>query len=82
VALLVEDAWQRRGVGTALLRRLVAYADRTGLAALVAHAHADNPAVPRTLARLGRCGAPERDGALVTVTLPLAAPSESLPVTG
>jgi RimJ/RimL family protein N-acetyltransferase len=71
VALLVEDAWQRRGIGTTLLRRLVAYAARTGFGALVAHARADNTAIQRTLERLGPIGAPERDGTLVSVTLPV-----------
>ena len=42
VALLVEDAWQRRGLGTALLRRLSALAARVGYAALVAYTSADN----------------------------------------
>ncbi len=69
VAVLVEDAWQRRGIGTALLRRLVAYAARTGFGALVAHARADNTAILRTLSRLGTTGEPERDGTMVSVTL-------------
>jgi RimJ/RimL family protein N-acetyltransferase len=71
VALLVEDAWQRRGIGTALVRRLVAYAARTGFGALVAHARADNAAILRTLRRIGPTGAPDRDGTLVSVTLPV-----------
>jgi RimJ/RimL family protein N-acetyltransferase len=69
VAVLVEDRWQRRGVGTALVRRLVAYAARTGFGALVAHARADNTAILRTLSRLGTTGEPDRDGTMVSVTL-------------
>lgn len=72
VAVLVEDAWQRRGIGTVLLRGLIAYADRGGFAALVAHTAADNVAMLRTLRRLG-FGAADRDGPMVSVTLPLAA---------
>jgi GNAT superfamily N-acetyltransferase len=68
IALLVEDGWQRRGIGTALLRRLLAYAERGRFAALVAHTAADNVAMLRTLTRLG-AGPADRDGALVTVTL-------------
>jgi GNAT superfamily N-acetyltransferase len=71
VALLVEDAWQRRGIGTALLRRLVAYAARTGFGALVAHARADNTAILRTLRRLGPLREPDRDGTMVSLTLPV-----------
>jgi RimJ/RimL family protein N-acetyltransferase len=72
VALLVEDAWQRRGIGTALLRRLVAHGERAGYAALVAHTHPDNTAMLATLRRLGRSGpAPERDDTVVSMTVPL-----------
>ncbi|GAB2621036.1 hypothetical protein Aab01nite_35640 [Paractinoplanes abujensis] len=70
VAMLVEDDWQRRGIGTALLRRLLAYAERAEIAALVAHTAADNVAMLRTLRRLG-AGAADRDGAMATVTLPV-----------
>jgi RimJ/RimL family protein N-acetyltransferase len=70
VAVLIEDGWQRRGIGTALMRRLLAYAGRGRFAALVAHAAADNVAMLRTLRRLG-AGPAERDGAMVSVTLPV-----------
>ncbi|GAB3956696.1 hypothetical protein GCM10027614_69720 [Micromonospora vulcania] len=42
VALLVRDDWQRRGLGSALLRRLAQHADRAGYAALVLHVQAEN----------------------------------------
>ena len=71
VALLVADDWQRRGIGTALLRRLLAHAERSGCAAVVAHTGADNVAMLRTLRRFGS-GSFDRDGALVSVTLPVA----------
>jgi GNAT superfamily N-acetyltransferase len=71
VALLVEDAWQGRGLGTALLRRVGGLAARFGHAALVAYASADNAPVLRTLRRLGQPAQIERDGSVVTVTLPL-----------
>jgi GNAT superfamily N-acetyltransferase len=80
IALLVEDAWQRRGVGTALLRRLAAHAVRAGQAALVAHVHADNSAMLATLRRLRRPGPIDRDGSLLSVTVPLEpAPVEAAP---
>jgi GNAT superfamily N-acetyltransferase len=71
VALLVEDGWQRRGIGTVLLRRLTAFAERGGFAALVAHIGADNVAMLRTLRRLGS-GPTDRDGMMLTVTMPMA----------
>lgn len=70
IAILVEDGRQRRGIGTALLRRLMAYAERGRFAALVAHTAADNVAMLRTLSRLG-AGPADRDGTMVTVTLPV-----------
>lgn len=72
VAVLVEDAWHRRGLGTALLRRLVGWAGRNGFAAVVAHAAADNVAMLRTLRRLS-AGPADRDGTMLTVTIPLPA---------
>jgi GNAT superfamily N-acetyltransferase len=56
VALLVEDGWQRRGLGTALLRRLLGVAARDRYAALVAHTQADNAAMLHTVRGLGRAG--------------------------
>ncbi|MEV1286394.1 GNAT family protein [Micromonospora sp. NPDC049679] len=72
VALLLEDGWQRRGLGTSLLRRLAAHAGWSQHAALVAHTQADNVGMLRTLQRLGRPGPMERDGNFVSVTVPLA----------
>jgi GNAT superfamily N-acetyltransferase len=81
VALLVEDDCQRRGIGTALLRRLLAHAEGAGLVAVVAHTGADNAAMLRTLRRLG-AGDGDRDGPMLSVTLPVAARKTShTPVT-
>ena len=71
ITLLVEDAWQRRGIGTALLRRLRAHAEDAGVAALVAHTDAGNVAMLRTLRRVG-AGPADRDGDLLSVTVPIA----------
>jgi RimJ/RimL family protein N-acetyltransferase len=73
VAVLIEDGWQRRGIGTALLRRLLAYAESGGTAAVVAHTGADNVAMLRTLRRFGATGG-DQDGAMLSVTLPVAQP--------
>ncbi|MBM7075992.1 GNAT family N-acetyltransferase [Micromonospora humida] len=72
-ALLVRDDWQRRGLGTGLLRRLLAHAERAGFAALVLHTQAENTPMVRTVARLGRFAPIERDGSLLTVTVALSA---------
>ncbi|MER5337691.1 GNAT family N-acetyltransferase [Micromonospora sp. NPDC002717] len=73
VALLVRDDWQRRGLGSALLRRLVRHAEQAGYAALVLHVHAENAPMLRTVRRLGRPTPTERDGGLVAVTVPFTA---------
>ena len=70
VALLVEDGWQRRGIGTALLRRLLRRAERGPFAAVVAHTTAENLAMLQTLRRLG-AGPLDQDGDLISVTLPV-----------
>ncbi|MEV4464417.1 GNAT family N-acetyltransferase [Micromonospora echinofusca] len=72
-ALLVRDDWQRRGLGSALLRRLVRHAEHAGHAALVLHVHAENAPMLRTVRRLDRSAVAERDGALVSLTVPLTA---------
>ncbi|WP_306213555.1 GNAT family N-acetyltransferase [Actinoplanes sp. RD1] len=69
-AALVDDAWQRRGIGTALLRRLLAAARRSDLEAVTAHLAADNVAALRTLRRFDAAPG-DRDGDLLTVTLPV-----------
>ena len=69
--MLVEDRWQHRGVGTAILRRLLTRAERAGCVAVIAHTGADNVAVLRTVARLDRPGTTERDGGQLTVTIPV-----------
>ncbi|WP_238424350.1 GNAT family N-acetyltransferase [Micromonospora parastrephiae] len=74
VALLVRDDWQRRGLGSALLRRLARHADQAGYAALLLHVQAENTPMLRTVRRLDRPGSADRDGALLTLTLPLVAP--------
>ncbi|WP_369938477.1 GNAT family N-acetyltransferase [Plantactinospora sp. BB1] len=71
LALLVEDDWQRRGLGGALLRRLVGYGTRAGYAALLAHTSAENVPMLRLLDRLHRPETVDRDGDLLTVTVPL-----------
>ncbi|MGH3753357.1 MAG: GNAT family N-acetyltransferase [Pseudonocardiaceae bacterium] len=53
VALMVEDAWQGRGVGTALARRLVELARADQLTELTAVSQVANHAMTRLLRRAG-----------------------------
>lgn len=71
VALLVRDDWQRRGLGSALLRRLVWQAERSGYAALGLHIQAENTPMLRAVRRLERPSVVDRDGSLLTLTVPL-----------
>jgi GNAT superfamily N-acetyltransferase len=52
-AVLVEDAWQGRGLGTALLRRIADVATEHGLAELTGAARPDDVGVTRLLRRAG-----------------------------
>lgn len=52
IALLVEDAYQGRGVGQALLRHLVQLARDLGFTEVVAESLADNTGIQRTLEKV------------------------------
>jgi len=71
LGILVEDEWQRRGVGSDLLREIVAYAASTGLRALQAQVLADQPWIVGLLRRHGTCTIAGAGQALhVTLSLP------------
>jgi RimJ/RimL family protein N-acetyltransferase len=53
IALLVEDAWQGRGVGTALARKLIDLARAEQLTEFIAVSQAGNHALTRVLRRAG-----------------------------
>ncbi|MGW0818163.1 GNAT family N-acetyltransferase [Streptomyces viridiviolaceus] len=53
VALLVEDAWQRRGIGAELLGRLVAMAAETGCESVYAVTQASNTGMVAAMRGLG-----------------------------
>jgi RimJ/RimL family protein N-acetyltransferase len=59
IAFAVADAWQGRGVGTDLARRLIAHARQNGIARLSASTLSDNRPAHRLLRGLGFtvCGA-------------------------
>ncbi|MEV3857599.1 GNAT family N-acetyltransferase [Streptomyces sp. NPDC050095] len=68
VGLHVADAWQRRGVGTALARRAIELAREAGAVRLSAHIAADNTGSLALLRRLGIAPGPV-DNACHTVRL-------------
>lgn len=76
-ALLVEDAWQRRGVGTALFAYLLREAAGAGFSAVVLHTHAENRGVQRMIRRAAERGEGPAlwpahfDGPVLTYLLPL-----------
>lgn len=91
-AIVVCDGWQRRGLGTALSRRLVVRARAAGIRTLTADFLAENDVVVALLRKLGpaRLG-PVRSG-MTTAEVdlvapgddrgPIAPPRRSRPVTG
>ena len=77
LGILVADAWQRRGLGTALARRALALAARAGREAVHVHTHADNSPMIRTMHRLGLPLQVETDGPIVTLSVAVRAGSGS-----
>ncbi|MER6301306.1 GNAT family N-acetyltransferase [Kitasatospora sp. NPDC001539] len=79
LAVLVEDAWQRHGLGVALLRRLTALARAAGIGTVYAVTHAANSGL---IAAMRRLPAPldfrAEDGTLV-ITATLAAGTAPAP---
>jgi RimJ/RimL family protein N-acetyltransferase len=54
IALVVQDAWQRRGPGTMLLSALLEHAESRGIARFLAYVLADNHRMMRLIGRVGR----------------------------
>ncbi|MGH3767504.1 MAG: GNAT family N-acetyltransferase [Pseudonocardiaceae bacterium] len=78
IALLVEDAWQGRGVGTALARNLVELARTEALTEIVAVTQVGNGAVTRVLRRAGLRPRGRLEGGALRVRAALQ-PEESIP---
>lgn len=69
VSLLVEDAWQRRGVGTTLLRALASDARVFGYTELVAWCLPSENSLVRTASRAGLVTATRREDGLLRVSI-------------
>jgi GNAT superfamily N-acetyltransferase len=70
LGLLVEDGWQRRGIGDRLLREMADFAARSGLRVLQAQLLAEQSWITGMLRRYGRCEI-VATGNLVQVTVRL-----------
>jgi GNAT superfamily N-acetyltransferase len=75
VAVAVEDAWQDRGLGTALLIRLARVAARRGVRAFTAIVMGENSAAVRFLKRLNPETSVRLDQSEYVVYAPLRAPT-------
>ena len=74
ISLLVEDGWQRQGVGTALMKRLAEIAAARGCRRLVAVSLPGRDGIYRTARRAGLAPElPEEEG-LLRIDLPTAGP--------
>lgn len=79
IALTVIDAYQGQGVGTALLRHLIAIARSQGLAALRAEVLADNAPMLSLLAGCGLRVERRREGGVVHAVAHLESPDPEVP---
>lgn len=75
LAVLVDDAWQGRGLGTALVRRAVEAAAERGAAEIVGVARVEDVGITRLLRRAGLRPSAEIDGRVVRIRAPLEAPA-------
>lgn len=71
LALLVEDAWQGRGLGTAMLRRLGALALDRGMAELCAHVLPGNRRMLGVFDRAGLTGERTFEEGVVRLSMPV-----------
>ena len=83
VAFVVEDAWQGKGIATALLHRLATYARAHGLTTFVAVTMASNVRMLDVFRHAGYPHAMRHDGSEISVTLDISsaenAPSWGMP---
>jgi len=71
LGLLIEDAWQRRGLGTRLLRELMTHASRSGLRVVAAQLLAEQAWITGLLRPYGTCRLRSACDGVLNVTLRL-----------
>jgi GNAT superfamily N-acetyltransferase len=67
IALVVEDGWQHRGLGTILLSALLEHAESRGITRFLAYVLADNQRMLRLIGLLGRMTERSLDQGVVTL---------------
>lgn len=78
IAVTVADTWQRKGIGTSLLRHLIDYAKSRGVQSLYSIELADNPRMRRLADKFGFTSAPDPEDArqiIYTLDLDSTAPT-------
>jgi hypothetical protein len=78
LALLVEDGWQQRRLGTVLARRLARIAGREGAHSVRAVIHSSNTPMVRIMSALGQRLHREYDGGLLTLIAALPPDRQTL----
>ena len=71
IAITIADSWQGRGLGSALLRRLVQRAREENITRFTADIMADNRAMLALIRKLGPTEVMHQDGPIVTVGVDL-----------
>jgi GNAT superfamily N-acetyltransferase len=79
ISVLVEDRWQRRGIGTALIHRLAVLARAGGHANLVAWCLRSETVFARTATRTGLPMSTRSEDGMVRIELRAAVPNRSEP---
>ncbi|HEY8641275.1 MAG TPA: GNAT family N-acetyltransferase [Candidatus Dormibacteraeota bacterium] len=79
IAIVVEDGWQRRGLGALLIRRLAAVARRRGIGAFHATMLGDNRPAMRLLRGLSAAARFQWSTGELEAEVPLRAPTPTLP---
>ncbi len=80
-AIVVEDTWQRRGLGRLLMRRLIEVAQARGLSTMIGYVIANNAGMQKLCSGLGFVPAHIAGDDVRCVTLAIADPEASLPAT-